>query len=208
MTVATFWFFWDQTGNNIDYDKIEKETLASVAEIKDSDHVFGNRNAPIKIFEYSNTECPYCKEFHLKDIPALISDYDDKIVFIYRHYPLKRYPKGDKEGEAVECAGELGGERTFWKYLGKIYEITPTNNKLDPNILPKVAVEFGLDKNKFLECLNSNKYSKRMSDDGKSGKSVGIFITPSVIVSFNGNNTIVLTSTYTKIRAVLPDKIN
>src|SRR5574343_139216 len=28
------------------------------------DHIFGNPNAKIKIVEYSDTSCPYCKLFH------------------------------------------------------------------------------------------------------------------------------------------------
>src|SRR3990167_10961793 len=34
--------------------------------LKDRDHILGNPDAPIKIIEYSDTECPFCKQFHFE----------------------------------------------------------------------------------------------------------------------------------------------
>ena len=47
----------------------------------------GNEDAPIKIIEFSDLECGYCKQafYAVKDI---IKKYKDDVYFEYRHFPL------------------------------------------------------------------------------------------------------------------------
>ena len=57
---------------------------------------------------------------------------ENKVAWGFRHFPLKQlHPKAVKEAEATECANELGGNDAFWKFIDKINEVTPANNKLD-----------------------------------------------------------------------------
>src|SRR3989344_2222362 len=39
------------------------------------DHILGNPSAPIKVVEYSDTECPFCKHFHLA-LRQTVEEYD------------------------------------------------------------------------------------------------------------------------------------
>jgi len=117
--------------------------LDSVAKVTKDDHVLGNINAPVKIIEFSDPECPFCKRFHIT-MEEIISNYGKggQVAWVYRHFPLDSlHPKARKEAEALECAGEQG---KFWEYTSKIYEVTPSNNRLDPNQLYKIAIDLGL----------------------------------------------------------------
>ncbi len=116
-----------------------------------TDYVLGNPAAPIKIIEYSDLECPYCKEFH-KTMHALIDEYGSsgKVAWVYRHFPLTNiHPKAAKEAEAAECAGKLGGNTAFWKYIDRVYEVTPSSNGLDLAELPNIAEDVGLNRGDF-----------------------------------------------------------
>jgi protein-disulfide isomerase len=112
----------------------EKINLDPVTE---KDHIFGNPQAEMVIVEYSDLECPFCKRFH-ETMIQIMSEYgkEGKVAWVYRHFPLDAiHSKARREAEAVECAGELGGNDKFWAYVNKLVEITPSNNQLDASLL-------------------------------------------------------------------------
>lgn len=146
--------------------------------LRDIDHVKGKKNARILLVEYSDLECPFCKKFHPTAQQAL-DEYKGQLAWIYRHFPLDQiHSKADKEAEATECASELGGEDDFWRMTDKIFEVTPSNNGLNLDDLPKLAAQIGLDQNKFKSCLDSGKYAQRVENDYQSGIKAGVRGTP------------------------------
>lgn len=140
------------------------------------DHIVGDRNAELVIVEFSDTECPFCKNFHAT-MNKIISEYgpSKKVAWVYRHMPIKQlHSKAPKEAEALECVAELGGNDKFWQYTNKLYEITPSNDGLDLAELPKIAEQVGLNVTRFNICLSSGKHAKKVDDDYKDGvKSIG-----------------------------------
>lgn len=153
-----------------------------VQPLTDSDHVRGNKDARILLIEYSDLECPFCKKFH-PTVQQTLEQYKDQVAWVYRHFPLDPiHSKADKEAEAVECAAELGGEDGFWKLVDKIYEVTPSNNGLNLDDLPKLAAEVGLNQNSFKTCLDSGKYADHVEADYQGGVKSGISGTPGTIL--------------------------
>lgn len=151
------------------------------------DHILGNPNAPIVVVEYSDTECPFCKTFHVT-MNKIMEEYgkNGKVAWVYRHFPLDSiHPKADKEAEGAECAAELGGNDAFWKYMNRVFEITPSNNNLDLAKLPEIAMELGLDKVRFETCLASGKYAEKVESQFQSGIAIGIRGTPHSIIITN-----------------------
>jgi protein-disulfide isomerase len=161
---------------------IDADKPVDIDKISDKDHVYGDRNSRIILFEYSDFECPFCKKFHLT-AKEVADEYKGKVAWVYRHFPLDQlHPKARKQAEASECAAEIGGNDGFWKFSDKIYEITPSNNGLDMDKLPEYAMQVGLDKNKFKECLDSGKYAQRVEADYQSGIKAGVRGTPGTIL--------------------------
>lgn len=160
--------------------------LEAMAPVAASDHIRGNPDAPVKIVEYSDTECPFCKRFHETMKQAVDSNSD--MAWVYRHFPLDQlHKKARKEAVATECANELGGNDAFWKYLDRLFEITPANDGLDPAELPKIAQFVGLDVAKFNECLASTKYDQHIEDEVQNAVATGGTGTPwSIVVSKSG----------------------
>ncbi|MFA6274096.1 MAG: thioredoxin domain-containing protein [Candidatus Paceibacterota bacterium] len=133
------------------------------------EHIRGNPNAKIVIMEYSDTECPYCKVFHAT-MKQVLEKYGNDVAWIYKQYPIDQlHPKARKEAEATECAWDQGGNEMFWKYLDRIFELTESNNKLDPAQLPKIAQELGLDVTAFNSCLETGKFAEKVEADIQSG---------------------------------------
>lgn len=105
--------------------------------VTEKDYISGNPKAELVIVEYSDTECPFCKRFH-ETMTRVMNEYGKagKVAWVYRHFPLDAiHSKSRHEAEAIECAGEIGGNDKFWVYLNKLMEITPSNNQLDQSLL-------------------------------------------------------------------------
>lgn len=146
------------------------------------DHIRGDPAAPVKIVEFSDTACPNCKRFH-PTLKRLVREYPGKVAWVYRHYPIDEiHPRARKEAEATECAAELGGNDKFWAYLDRLFEITPSNNRLDPAELPRIAVHVGLDRGKFAQCLASGRHARRVQEDVDDALAVAALGTPYTVV--------------------------
>jgi len=168
----------EETG--ADTDLVPTELLA----LRPNDHVLGSPDADVLIIEYSDTECPFCQKFHETMIQVMdVYGKTGSVAWVYRHFPLDQiHPKARKEAEALECANELGGNAAFWKYVNRLFEITPANNGLDPAKLPEIAGEIGLSVGRFNECLASGKYAARVQSDFESGVNVGVKGTPFSVI--------------------------
>ena len=168
-------------------ERIAQEKAKNVRHVSaERDHIYGNPEAVITLIEYSDFECPFCKQFH--PIPKeVVEAFDGKVNWVYRHYPLEFHnPGAQKQAEATECATELGGNEAFWKYADLIYERTTSNGKGFPiEKLVPLAEEIGLDKEQFQACLDSEKYAERVQEDLKEGANSGIAGTPGSILLNN-----------------------
>jgi len=158
--------------------KLTDEQAKKILAVSDKDHILGSKDASVYLIEYSDLECPFCKQFH-PTVQKIISGYKDKVAIVYRHFPLDQlHSKARKEAEAVECASELGGESAFWKMTDKIYEVTPANNGLDHSLLPDMAKGIGLDQTAWKNCWDSGKYKDKIEEQYQSGLSAGVTGTP------------------------------
>lgn len=149
--------------------------------VDDKDHILGSKTAKVVIVEYSDTECPFCKSFQstLQQIKKERAD----VAWVYRHYPIPQlHSKAEREAEATECAFEQGGNTAFWKYLDRIFEITPSNNGLDEKELMNIADYTGLNSSAFYTCLQSGKYKDKVQADIRDAEKAGAAGTPSSVI--------------------------
>jgi len=183
----------------------ETPSFSKVQAVNKNDHLLGNSNASVKIVEFSDLECPFCKRFH-STMKQVVETYGDKVAWVYRHFPLDSlHSKARKEAEATECATELGGDKAFWTYTDKLFELTPSNNGLDLALLPKIATDIGLDKIKFETCLSSGKYAEKIAQSIEDAIASGGQGTPYSIVIKNGKAEGVIPGAlpFEQVRAIL-----
>lgn len=170
--------------------KAKSENLSGVIRPVDvNDHLLGNPKARVLIVEYSDTECPFCKIFHYTML-SIMKNYgaNGNVAWVYRHYPIAElHSRAGKEAEALECAGEIGTSK-FWEYTNKIYEVTTSNNTLDPKELITIATQVGLSSAKFKTCLDSGQYAPRVQLDVQNAEELGASGTPySVVIDTKTN---------------------
>lgn len=164
----------------------------------------GGKDAKVTVVEFSDTECPFCKRFH-ETMNQVIAEYGDKVKWIYKHAPLASlHSKAQREAEATECAGELGGNDGFWKYTDRLFEITPSNNGLADSQLPQIAEDVGLNRSKFETCLNSGKYAAKVLGQLREAETAGLTGTPySVVVAGEQKIPISGAQPFAQVKAVI-----
>ncbi len=82
-----------------------------------SDHVKGDKDAPVLIFEYADYQCPGCASVNPK-INKVIEELDGKLAVVYRNFLLSYHQNGTAAASAAEAAGLQG----YWKpYADKLF---------------------------------------------------------------------------------------
>ncbi len=97
--------------------------------------VIGHVNAPVKIIEFVDFQCPFCKEFALETWPAIQKEFADQVALVVRHWPLAGHKHAKAAARAAECAAAQGrfeefhnalftqqdliGEKPFVKFAGE-----------------------------------------------------------------------------------------
>lgn len=155
-----------------------------VSAVSADDHILGNPNAKVIIVEYSDFECPFCKDYH-SVLKQIIDEYgaSGEVAWVYRHFPIAQlHSKAIIEAEASECAAELGGNQGFWDYADRLYEITPSNDGLDLNQLPVIAEHVGLDPVEFQTCLDSGSQTEKVRKQFEEVVAAGARGTPHNVI--------------------------
>jgi len=158
-----------------------------------NDNTMGDPNAPIKIEEFSDFQCPFCERFHQQTEPLLRQYYIDtgKVLFTYRS--MGNWVSGNVGGANTEsqdaaaaayCAGE---QNKFWEMHALLFgnvigeNVGSFSDKRIPLIAGKIE---GLDMDKFNQCYNSGKFKDRVQEDFKDGQAAGVTGTPGFVISY------------------------
>ena len=140
--------------------------------------VEGQDDAPITIIEFGDYQCPNCKQWFQDQKSSITSDYI--LTGIAKFYFVDFAWAGDDSSTAAEasyCADDQG------KYME--YHSTLYNNQAgiqdgwaNSDSLKQFAIDLGLDSEMFDECLDSEKYSDRVSYNKEVATSNDVEDTP------------------------------
>jgi len=142
----------------------------------DDDPSIGPKDAPIVMIEFSDFNCPYCKRWHQETFQPLMSAYQDKILFVYRDYPVTSQ-ESFVAAQAANCAGEQG---EYWAFHDALFS-GPYG--LGQEAYQQYAVDIGLDAAQLQECIQSGKYASEVESDARFASSLGITGTPTFFVN-------------------------
>ena len=142
----------------------------------------GNENAPLVIVEFSDFQCPACKQAYEILETQILPQLGDKALFVFRHYPLVNiHPMAWIAASASEEAGKQG---KFWEMYAKLFE---SQQALTRNRILKIAEELKLDVEKVRQAVDDQDiYFKKIYRDFEEGSKLGVQSTPSFIVVYEG----------------------
>ncbi len=181
-----------------------------VAPVTEKDHIRGNPNAPIMIVEYSDFDCPFCKNFH-GTMQKVMETYgkDGQVAWVYRHFPLEQlHPNSPKVSAASECVANLGGNDAFWKFADALISDRGTNEPTNITKLPEYASSAGVDKAKFTACYEAGTYNEKIQKDIEEALKTGARGTPySIIIVGDQQAVINGAQPYTAVKTMLDNLI-
>ena len=146
----------------------------------------GSPNAPVKVVEYGDFECPQCGRFATLTEPDLRKRLIETgtVYFTYYDFPIKEIHKNTvAASNAAACADEQG---KFWPMHDRLYDTQDQWNGEatgDPgSVFAKYAADLGLNAAQWQACFDSRKYQRRINGNFAEGLRHHVNATPSFII--------------------------
>ncbi len=136
----------------------------------------GNASASAWLVEFSDFQCPACRAF-APVVDELVRAYPDKLLFVYRHYPLSKHPQAKPAATAAEAAGLQG---KFWQMSKLLFE---NQDGLSANPWGRLADELKLDRVKFDAALTADTLKAKVDRDETAAIRLGLPGTPSFFLN-------------------------
>ncbi len=147
-------------------------------------NAMGDPNAPVKIIEYSDFQCPYCAKFVTQTEQQIIDAYvaTGKVYFEYHSFGEFIGAESARAAEAAYCAGD---QDKFWEMHDIIFANQTGENvgAFTDKRLTAFAGKIGLDAGKFSDCFTTGKYASQVKQDGVDATQAGVKATPSFVVN-------------------------
>jgi protein-disulfide isomerase len=164
-----------------------------------NDNAMGDPNAPIKVEEFSDFQCPYCQKFYLETENQIVENYvkTGKVYFIYRsmgnflsdNISRSGGPSDTESIDAISAAYCAGDQGKFWEYHDILFANQTGEGVGDfaPRKLTAYAQELNLDMNAFQSCFDSGKYEEQAKQDESDGTAAGVTGTPGFYLTYTVN---------------------
>ena len=149
------------------------------------DHIKGNPEAPVLIYEYADYQCPGCASINPK-VNKAIEESDGKLAVVYRNFLLSYHKNGTAAASAAEAANLQG----YWKpYADKLfaeqaeweYASATERSELFEKYFLEVTDGKG-DLEQFKKDLASDRVSKKISFDMGIARRIDVPSTPAFYV--------------------------
>jgi protein-disulfide isomerase len=144
----------------------------------------GSASAPVTVYEMSDFQCPYCRQFALETFPRLERDYikSGKVRWVFINFPLTSvHQHAAAAAQLAVCAGQ---QRAFWPVHDLLfkYQETWTPLKEAGPFFLSLADSTGLSKPALLTCLESPETLNGVRADAEGASRSGATSTPTFYI--------------------------
>lgn len=186
ISIAAF-FVINGNNNATNYDNYDFNAIIEADEHTGNiaDHVKGDKDAPVLVFEYADFQCPGCASINPK-VNKAIEELDGKLAVVYRNHLLSYHKNGTAAASAAEAAGLQG----YWKpYADKLFseqaEWESATGSERTALFEKYFTEITKgqgDLEKFRKDIAGDEVSQKISFDMGIGRRLDIPATPAFFV--------------------------
>ncbi len=170
-------------------DKAAREYAAARVESPDLTDVpaKGPGDAPVKVVEYSDFLCPFCRSLS-GALSSFLAQAGGRVQIFYKNYPLDQACNPNLQRSAHEgacflaqgaiCAQDQG---KFWAYHDRVFA-RPMERATRADVT-RLANESSLDGAAFEACLDTPRTRDRLTAQIAEAKRVGVESTPTLLVN-------------------------
>jgi protein-disulfide isomerase len=141
----------------------------------------GPASAPVTVVEFSDLQCPHCKE-SAPTIEKLLTE-NPNIHFVFQSFPLPKHNWAMKGSEYADCVARSSND-AFWKYISSVYagqaDITAENADQK---LTELADSSGVNGKDVAACAAKPETQSRVEASVALGKSVDVNATPTLFIN-------------------------
>ena len=141
----------------------------------------GPQNSAVMIVEFSDLQCPHCKDAQ-PILEKLLTD-EPQARFVFQSFPLPSHNWAAKGAAYADCVARTSND-AFWKFVSKTYEnqaeITEANAD---EKLTKIATDSGVSGTDTATCAAKPETVERVNKSVALGKALGVNGTPTVFVN-------------------------
>lgn len=155
-----------------------------VAQDSLANRTLGSAKAPVTVYEMSDFQCPYCREFAINTFPTIKKDFIDtgKVRWIFVNFPLAQmHPNAVAAAEFAMCAAR---QHRFWPAHDMLYQTQPQWEGLrdpTPYLVAKIP-SLKLDRKETMACLQSGSTRSAIRADAEGSAKSGAHSTPSFYI--------------------------
>ncbi|HLK64614.1 MAG TPA: thioredoxin domain-containing protein [Bryobacteraceae bacterium] len=165
----------------------------------------GTPGAPVVLVEFSDFQCPYCKEEATMLRQNLLSAYPKQVRLYFKTFPLDMHPWAKPAAVASLCVNRQKSD-LFWEYHDWVFahqgEITPEN--LKDKVLEWAKGQKALDALQLTSCMDSSATIGEVEKNIAEGRALEINGTPTLFI--NGRR-IPQTIDWTNLRTIIDYEI-
>lgn len=142
----------------------------------DDDPWRGKPQALVTIIEFTDFQCPACKQVQ-PVVKEVLKAYGDNVKFVVRDFPLPDHQLARKAAEASGCAAE---QNKYWEFHDLLFENQP---RLEIAQLKGYAQKLGLNIEAFFDCLDGGKFAQEVEKDFRDGLKATVQGTPTFFIN-------------------------
>jgi predicted DsbA family dithiol-disulfide isomerase len=137
--------------------------------------VRGAANPVVTIVEFSDFECPFCKQVQ-SALKQVVENYGREVRLVFKHLPLEGHRNSLPAARATYCAAE---QDRFWQFHDAVFAA----GNLSPPVFEQIASDLGLGLPKFQECVASERSRAAIVKDIETARLLRLDSTPSFVVN-------------------------
>jgi protein-disulfide isomerase len=141
----------------------------------------GPAKAPVLIVEFSDLQCPHCKEA-APVLDQLLAQEPD-VRFVFQNFPLPSHNWAEKAAQYADCVSRASND-AFWKFVQKTFDQQSniTESNADEK-LKAIATDSGVNADEIAACAAKPETQGRIEASVALGKSVGVNGTPAIFIN-------------------------
>jgi protein-disulfide isomerase len=181
------WAAWKEAGYPVEGTRVTAPTATAAAwAAAGGVAALGEPDALVTILEFSDFQCPYCRQHALQTLPQIREAYvqTGQVRYIFKDFPLPLHGNAQVAAEAARCAGAQG---VYWAMHNRLFEDQKEwASQAEADVtetLVRYGQDLGLDGESLRLCLESGQFGELIRVDQWEGQQAGVQGTPSFVIN-------------------------